>query len=66
MTEINVDQDRREGFSDAFSIQTPVAENKIHLGTKDEASKEIKKVSKAFGAGLVGITKYDSRWEYSQ
>ena len=65
LTEINVDQDRREGFSDAFSIQTPVAENKIHLGTKDEASKEIKKVSKAFGAGLVGITKYDSRWEYS-
>ena len=29
LTEINIDQDRREGFSDAFSIQTPVAENKI-------------------------------------
>jgi len=65
LTEINLDQDRREGFSDAFTIQTPVAKNKIHLGTKNEASKEIKKIAKAFGAGLVGITKYDSRWEYS-
>ena len=65
LTEINLDQDRREGFSDAFTIQTAVAKNKIHLGTKDVASKEIKKISMAFGAGLVGITQYDSRWEYS-
>lgn len=65
LTEINADQDRREGFSDAFTIQTPVAENKINLGTEREASNEIKKIALAFGAGLVGITKYDSRWEYS-
>ena len=66
LTEINLDQDRREGFSDAFTIQIPVAKNKINLGTKKEASKEIKKIAKVFGAGLVGITKYDDRWEYSR
>ena len=30
LTEINAGQDRREGFSDAFTIQTPIAENKIN------------------------------------
>ena len=65
LTEINVDQDRREGFSDAFSIQTPIAKNKINLGTEKQASAEIKKISLAFGAGLVGITNFDNRWEYS-
>jgi reductive dehalogenase len=65
LTEINTNQDRREGFSDAFTIQTPVAETKINLGTEIEASNEIKKIALAFGAGLVGITSYDNRWEYS-
>ena len=65
LTEINVDKDRREGFSDAFTIQTPVAETKINLGTEIEASNEIKKIALAFGADLVGITSYDNRWEYS-
>ncbi len=64
LTEINADQDRREGFSDAFTIQTPVAENKINLGSEVEASTEIKKIALSFGAGLVGITSYDNRWEY--
>ena len=66
LTEINKDNDRREGFSDTFTLQTPVAENQIDLGTELQASNEIKKIALAFGAGLVGITNYDSRWEYSQ
>lgn len=65
LTEIKVAQDRREGFSDAFSIQTPVTKTKIDLGTEKQASIEIKKIASVFGAGLVGITNYDSRWEYS-
>ncbi len=65
LTEINIDDDRREGFSDAFTLQTSVADEKIDLGTKQEASDEIKKIALAFGAGLVGITGYDNRWEYS-
>ena len=66
LTEINKDDDRREGFSDAFTLQTTVAETRIDLGTEQQATNEIKKIALAFGAGLVGITNYDSRWEYSQ
>ena len=44
LTEINTDKDRREGFSDVFTIQTPVAKNRINLGTKIQASSEIKKI----------------------
>lgn len=35
------------------------------LGTPKEAAAEIKHVAKALGAGLVGITSFDERWEYS-
>jgi len=66
LTEINKGGDRREGFSDAFTLQTAVADNKIDMGSEQQASDEIKKIALAFGAGLVGITSYDSRWEYSQ
>ena len=66
LTEINKGGDRREGFSDAFTLQTAVADNKIDMGSEQQASVEIKKIALAFGAGLVGITSYDSRWEYSQ
>ncbi|MGE4575582.1 MAG: reductive dehalogenase domain-containing protein, partial [Candidatus Pseudothioglobus sp.] len=66
LTEVNKDDDRREGFSDAFTLQTSVSENQIDMGTEQQASDEIKKIALAFGAGLVGITKYDNRWEYSR
>ena len=65
LTEVNKDDDRREGFSDAFTLQTSVSENQIDMGTEQQASDEIKKIALEFGAGLVGITKYDNRWEYS-
>jgi len=66
LTEVNKDDDRREGFSDAFTLQTSVSKNQIDMGTEQQASNEIKKIALAFGAGLVGITKYDNRWEYSR
>ena len=66
LTEINKDDDRREGFSDAFTLQTPVADTQIDMGTEQQASDEIKNIALEFGAGLVGITNYDSRWEYSR
>ena len=66
LTEINKDDDRREGFSDAFTLQTPVADTQIDMGTEQQASDEIKKIALEFGAGLVGITNYDNRWEYSR
>ena len=41
------------------------ASAKMEMGTPQEAAAEIKHVALAFGAGLVGITHYDQRWEYA-
>ncbi len=64
-TELNREQDRREGFSDVFTLQKDAASEKISVGTPEEGAVEIKRVGKAFGAGLVGITQYDERWQYT-
>ncbi|MGB0388749.1 MAG: reductive dehalogenase [Ardenticatenaceae bacterium] len=63
-TELKEDQDRREGFSDEFTLQRDVAKQKIATGTPEETATEIKHVAKAFGADLVGITHFDQRWMY--
>jgi epoxyqueuosine reductase len=63
-TEINEVQDRREGFSDAFTLQREPAGNKQIFDSPQAASSEIKRVGKAFGAGLVGVTAFDERWQY--
>ena len=47
LTEVNKDDDRREGFSDAFTLQTSVSENQIDMGTEQQASDEIKKIADA-------------------
>ena len=63
-TELKQDQDRREGFSDEFTLYRDIAQEKMDLGTPEEAAAEIKRVAKGFGADLVGITDYDERWIY--
>ncbi|MGB1249145.1 MAG: reductive dehalogenase [Candidatus Promineifilaceae bacterium] len=63
-TEQNEDQDRREGFSDAFTLQKDVSENRQEVESPEAASAEIKHVAKAFGADLVGVTAFDPRWIY--
>ncbi len=65
-TEMKEDQDRREGFSDEFTLQREVSQNKIATGTPDENATEIKHVAKSFGADLVGITHFDERWMYEK
>ena len=65
-TEANEDQDRREGFSDAFTLQRDVAKEKLEFPSAEVAAQEIKNVAKRFGASLVGITNYDERWLYTQ
>ena len=40
-TELKEDQDRREGFSDEFTLYRDVAENKLDVGTPEEAAAEI-------------------------
>ena len=63
-TELKEDEDRREGFSDEFSLYRGVAPERIDTGTPEEAAAEIKQVAKTFGADLVGITRFDERWMY--
>ena len=63
--ELKEDQDRREGFTDEFTIQRESSETKIPVDSPAEAAKEIKSVAKLFGAALVGITGFDRRWVYT-
>ena len=63
-TELKEDQDRREGFSDEFSLFREPSQNKLDIGTPEEAAEEIKRVGTVFGAGMIGITGFDERWMY--
>ncbi len=63
-TELKEDEDRREGFTDEFTLSRGVAREQVDLGTPAEAAAEIKHVAKTFGADLVGITRFDERWMY--
>ncbi len=63
-TELKEGQDRREGFSDAFTLYREPSETKIDIGTPAEAAAEIKRVGRFFGADMVGITGFDERWMY--
>jgi len=63
-TELKEDQDRREGFSDEFTLYRDVAAVQMDVGAPHEAAAEIKHVARRFGADLVGITEFDERWMY--
>ena len=65
-TEYKSDQDRREGFSDAFTLQQEVAKEAYSFDSETAAAGEIKRVARGFGADLVGITRNDDRWLYSR
>ena len=65
-TEQKESEDRREGFSDAFSLYRDVSKNKMDVGTPQEAANEIKHVASSFGADMTGITDFDERWLYNK
>ncbi len=65
-TELKEDQDRREGFTDEFSLYREPSANKLDVGTPEEAATEIKHVGEQFGADLMGITGRDERWDYTE
>nr|WPM93794.1 reductive dehalogenase [uncultured prokaryote] len=58
-------EDRREGFLDTFKVQRAAADEKKDVPSSAEMAVEIKRVAKALGADLVGVTAYDERWVYS-
>ena len=66
MTDRHAKKGRREGFQAPISNDTPVSDEKVVYKKSEDASAEIKKVSKFFGADLCGITGLDKRWLYSK
>ena len=58
--------DRRDGFLDPLSMLRDGASEKVDVGSPDQASRELKQVSEVFGADLIGITKFDERWIYTE
>lgn len=58
-------EDRREGFLDYLTAHRAGADERVEVESPQEASDEIKKAAKLFGADLVGITFHDERWIYS-
>jgi len=65
LSSVRASDGRHEGFTDVFTLQVDVAEQKANIGTPEQASEMIKQVAKLFGAGIVGVTAYDERWQYA-
>ena len=65
-TEMKEDEDRREGFTDAFTLQRDAAREKTAFDSPEAAAEEVKRVARGFGADLVGITYNDVRWLYTK
>ncbi len=63
--EFKESEDRREGFLDDYSVLRDGAEASVPVESPVEMAAEIKRVARAFGADLVGVTVTDERWIYS-
>lgn len=61
--EMHKAQGRRDGFTDDFTPHLPPRVDPVET-PPGEASRQIKKVAKIYGADLCGITHYDPRWTY--
>jgi reductive dehalogenase len=65
MTNRFAEDGRREGFQAPISNDTPVAPVQADIGDPADMAREIKRVARFFGAGLCGITDFDTRWLYT-
>lgn len=65
LTDVHAADGRREGFTDVFTLQVDVATQKADIGTPKQAAEMIKRIAKLFGAGIVGVTALDERWQYA-
>lgn len=63
--ELFEDSDRRDGFLDPLSALREASTEKEDIGSPEQVTADIKKVSAILGADLVGIAPYDERWQYS-
>jgi len=64
LTDVHAAEGRREGFTDVFKLQGDVAAQKSDIGTPKETAEMIKCIARLFGAGIVGMTALDERWQY--
>ncbi len=62
--ERNADKGLREGFLDPQAPHRPPAETRVEVESPAAMTAEIKRISRLFGADLVGITAHDPRWLY--
>ena len=60
------DKGLREGFQGAIENDTPIAPEKVELGSETGEANEMKRLARFFGADICGITHIDQRWHYSQ
>ncbi len=58
-------EDRKEGFLDGFTSFADGWPSPYEFESPQDATKNIKKVARFFGADLVGICEYDERWVYT-
>ncbi|MEZ5660071.1 MAG: reductive dehalogenase [Burkholderiaceae bacterium] len=65
-TEAREHEDRREGFSDAFTQNREPAPEKADIGDPAQAARDVKRAARLFGAADVGITTVDPRWLYAR
>jgi reductive dehalogenase len=63
--ELKLDENRREGFLDPFTVVREGPGDVVPVDDPEEMSREVKHVARTFGADLVGITAYDERWVYT-
>ncbi len=55
---------KREGFQAPIEVASRVSKNRLEFEDKGALTSEIKNLAKLFGADLVGITDFDTRWIY--
>ena len=65
-TEYKEHEDRREGFSDAFTLNRKSAEEKTSFENTAEATAVVKRVARQVGAADVGVARVDPRWLYTE
>ena len=65
LTAVRAPEGRREGFTDVFTLQGKRLTQKADIGTPTQAADMLKRIARLFGAGLVGVTAFDERWQYA-
>ncbi len=59
-------EDRREGFSDYYTMHRSGAPTPVALGSPEDTTGRIKKAAEFLGAGRVGVCDLDERWVYAR